>query len=141
MTHVKILIQHVTQGKIADTSETIPVRIRGVPICEPTGIQKNSHMGSPRTHNEIVRIWGLTCILRRAIGVDYVTDEFVQSHFSDGNLNPISNPTPPPHEHTLTGRGSRVYPNVGAAGCTLKVGAAGCSFALAARASPLAARV
>ncbi len=23
------------------------------------------------------------------------TDEFVQSHFSDGNLNPISNPTPP----------------------------------------------
>jgi hypothetical protein len=23
------------------------------------------------------------------------TDEFVQSHFLDGNLNPISNPTPP----------------------------------------------
>jgi hypothetical protein len=33
--------------------------------------------------------------------------------------------TQPPHERTLTGRGSRVYPNVGAAGCTLKVGAAG----------------
>jgi hypothetical protein len=62
--------------------------------------------------------------------------------------------TQPPHERTLTGRGSRVYPNVGAAGCTLKVGAAGCTltsgqlgvawsgqevcsgFALAARASP-----
>jgi len=38
----------------------VPVRIRGVSICECTGIQKNSHMGSPRTHNEIVRIWGLT---------------------------------------------------------------------------------
>jgi hypothetical protein len=62
--------------------------------------------------------------------------------------------TQPPHERTLTGRGSRVYPNVGAAGCTLKVGAARCTltsgqpgaawsgqevcsgFALAARASP-----
>ena len=27
--------------------------------------------------------------------------------------------TQPPHERTLTGRGSRVYPNVGAAGCTI----------------------
>ncbi len=36
--------------------------------------------------------------------------------------------TQPPHECTLTGRGSRVYPNVGAAGCTLKVGAAGCTL-------------
>ena len=32
-----------------------------------------------------------------------------------------------PHD-TLTGRGSRVYPNVWAAGCTLKVGAAGCTL-------------
>ena len=32
--------------------------------------------------------------------------------------------TQPPHERTLTGRGSRVYPNVGAAGCGL-VGAGG----------------
>jgi hypothetical protein len=62
--------------------------------------------------------------------------------------------TQTPHERTLTGRGSRVYPNLGAAGCTLKVGAAGCTlmsgqpgaawsgqevcsgFALAARALP-----
>jgi hypothetical protein len=36
--------------------------------------------------------------------------------------------TQPPHERTLTGWGSRVYPNVGAAGCTLKVGAAGCTL-------------
>jgi hypothetical protein len=36
--------------------------------------------------------------------------------------------TQPPHERTLTGRGSRVYPDVGAAGCTLKVGAAGCTL-------------
>jgi len=50
--------------------------------------------------------------------------------------------TQPPHERTLTGRGSRVYPNVGAAGCTLTSGQPGvawsgqevCSgFALAAR--------
>jgi hypothetical protein len=56
--------------------------------------------------------------------------------------------TQPPHERTLTGRGSRVYTNVGAAGCTLTSGQPGaawsgqevCSgFALAARASPLAA--
>ena len=32
--------------------------------------------------------------------------------------------TQPTHERTLTGRGSRVYPNVGAAGCGL-VGAGG----------------
>ena len=36
--------------------------------------------------------------------------------------------TQPPHERTLTGRGSRVYPNIGAPGCTLKVKAAGCSL-------------
>jgi hypothetical protein len=36
--------------------------------------------------------------------------------------------TQPPHERTLTGRGSRVYPNVGAAGFTLKVGAAECTL-------------
>jgi hypothetical protein len=36
--------------------------------------------------------------------------------------------TQPPHERTLTGRDSRVYPNVGAARCTLKVGAAGCTL-------------
>jgi hypothetical protein len=33
--------------------------------------------------------------------------------------------THPPHERTLTGRGSRVYPNVGAAGCTLTSGQLG----------------
>jgi hypothetical protein len=36
--------------------------------------------------------------------------------------------TQPPHERTLTGQGSWVYPNVGAAGCTLKVGATGCTL-------------
>ena len=50
----------MTQLKIADASmphqKLVPVRIRGVPICECAGIQKNSHMGSPCTHNEIVRI-------------------------------------------------------------------------------------
>ena len=40
--------------------------------------------------------------------------------------------TQPPHERTLTGWGSRVYPNVGAAGCTLKVGAAGCTLTVGA---------
>ena len=38
----------------------IPVRIRGVLICERAGIQKNLHMGSPCRRNEIVRRWGLT---------------------------------------------------------------------------------
>ena len=32
--------------------------------------------------------------------------------------------TQPPHERTLTGWGSRVYPKVGASGCTPTVGAA-----------------
>ena len=36
--------------------------------------------------------------------------------------------TQPPHERTLTGRGSRVYPNVGAAGCTLKSGQPGAAW-------------
>jgi hypothetical protein len=63
--HVKILIQRVTRGKIADMSETDPRTHTESPhnniiICERAGIQKNSHMGSPHTHNEIVRTWGLT---------------------------------------------------------------------------------
>ena len=53
----------------------VPVRIRGVPICECEGIQKNSHMGSPRTHNEIVRIWGLTYIP----SVNFVSNKTPQS--------------------------------------------------------------
>ena len=36
--------------------------------------------------------------------------------------------TQPPHERTLTGRGSRVYPNVGAAGCTLTSGQPGAAW-------------
>ena len=29
----------------------------GIPICVRAGIAKNSHMESPRMHNEFVRIW------------------------------------------------------------------------------------
>jgi hypothetical protein len=36
--------------------------------------------------------------------------------------------TQPPYERTLTGRGSRVYPNVGAAGCTLTSGQPGAAW-------------
>ena len=41
-THVKILIQRVTQGKIADTSETDPHTHTGSPHSEHVGIQKRS---------------------------------------------------------------------------------------------------
>jgi hypothetical protein len=40
--------------------QMIPVCIRGVPVCVRGVRQKNSHMGRPITHNEVVRIWGLT---------------------------------------------------------------------------------
>ena len=57
----------MTQGKIADVSLTrhklIPVPIRGVPICVWGLRQKKSHMGRHITHNEIVRISGLTYML------------------------------------------------------------------------------
>jgi hypothetical protein len=60
----KIRVQHVTQQKIADTTRThqklVPVCIRGVPICVLGVRQKNSHMGRRITHNEVVRILGLT---------------------------------------------------------------------------------
>ena len=66
----KILVQLMTQPKIADTSKThqklVPVCIRGVPVCVRGVRQKNSHMGRRITHNEIVRIRGLTytrCIM------------------------------------------------------------------------------
>ena len=36
--------------------------------------------------------------------------------------------TQPPHERTLTGRGSRVYPNIGAAGCTITSGQPGAAW-------------
>ncbi len=32
----------------------------GIPVCERVGIAKKFAYGDPRTHNEIVRIWGLT---------------------------------------------------------------------------------
>jgi hypothetical protein len=32
----------------------------GIPICERAGIAKQFAYGDPRTHNEIVRIQGLT---------------------------------------------------------------------------------
>ena len=50
--------------KIADASKPhqklVPVCIRGVPVCVRGVRQKNSHMGRRITHNEFVRIWGLT---------------------------------------------------------------------------------
>ena len=63
----KILVQRVTQQKIADVSLTrhklIPVRIRGVPVCVQGVRQKNLHMGRHIMHNEVVRIRGLKYIL------------------------------------------------------------------------------
>ncbi len=38
----------------------IPVRILGLPICVLGGRPEILHMGSPRLHNEIVRILGAT---------------------------------------------------------------------------------
>ncbi len=56
----KILFQRVTGGKIADTSESDPRCIRELPVCVRGGRPEISHMGSPRLHNEIVRILGAT---------------------------------------------------------------------------------
>ncbi len=50
----KILLQRVTGGKIADTPES------DLPVCVRGGRPKVLHMGSPRSHNEIVRILGAT---------------------------------------------------------------------------------
>jgi len=36
----------------------------GIPVCERAGIAKKFAYGDPHTHNEIVRTWGLTYILR-----------------------------------------------------------------------------
>jgi len=36
----------------------------GIPVCERAGIAKKFAYGDPRTHNEIVRIWGLTYTLK-----------------------------------------------------------------------------
>ncbi len=74
----KILVQRVTQPKIADASKThqklVPVCVRGVPVCVRGVRQKNSHMGRRNTHNEIVRIRGLTCILLSAVCKLYEMD-------------------------------------------------------------------
>ena len=35
----------------------------GIPVCERAGIAKKFAYGDPHTHNEIVRIWGLTYTL------------------------------------------------------------------------------
>jgi len=41
----------------------------GIPVCERAGIAKKFAYGDPHTHNEIVRIWGLTY-------VGYKTEKF-----------------------------------------------------------------
>ena len=69
----KNLVQR-TQLKITDASKArqklVPVCIWGVPTCVQGVRQKNSHMGRHITHNEIVRIWGLTCT-RQVLEIDF----------------------------------------------------------------------
>ena len=45
----------------------IPVHIRGLPVCVRGGRLEISHMGSPCTHNGVVRIWGVTYIYQRTL--------------------------------------------------------------------------
>jgi hypothetical protein len=54
----KILFQHATGGMIHQN--LIPVCIRGLPVCVRGGGPEILHMGSPCSHNEIVRILGAT---------------------------------------------------------------------------------
>ena len=45
----------------------IPVCIRGLPVCVRGGRPEIFHMGSPRLHNKVVRIWGATYIIRHVV--------------------------------------------------------------------------
>jgi len=80
----------MTQPKIADKSKThqklVPICILGVPECVRGVRQKNSHMGRRITHNEIVRIWGLTYIKWR------LTEEAGRWMADSAILVPGSNP-------------------------------------------------
>jgi hypothetical protein len=64
--HPKKSGSRVTQLKIADASKPhqklVPVCKRGVPVCVRGVRQENSHRGRRITHNEVVRIRGLTYI-------------------------------------------------------------------------------
>ena len=53
----KDLAQHITQGKIADMSESGPRMLTVTPHMHTGRKAKNSHMRTPHTHNKIVRIW------------------------------------------------------------------------------------
>ena len=50
----------MTQGKIADTSESDPRTHMWTPHMRIGRKAKKLHMGTPHTHNEVVPIWGLT---------------------------------------------------------------------------------
>jgi hypothetical protein len=50
-------------GKIADTSQTDPVRIRGLPVCVWGERPEILHMGCPCSYNKTVRIQGVTYML------------------------------------------------------------------------------
>ena len=46
----------------------------GIPVCKRAGIAKKNAYGDPTTHNEVVRIRGLTCIRgdpRMHMGIDF----------------------------------------------------------------------
>jgi hypothetical protein len=45
----------------------------GIPVCKRAGIAEKFAYGDPITHNEIVRIWGLTyrLVLARILRLNY----------------------------------------------------------------------
>ena len=50
----------------------------GIPVCKRAGIAENFAYGDPITHNEIVRIRGLTCTLQK------LTKELLMDRRTDG---------------------------------------------------------
>ena len=59
---IPISVMKLCAERLLTHHKLIPVRIQGLPVCVRGGRPEISHMGSPRLHNEIVRILGATYI-------------------------------------------------------------------------------
>jgi hypothetical protein len=60
---IPVCVMKLCAERLLTHHKLIPVRIQGLPVCVRGGRPEISHMGSPRLHNEIVRILGATYML------------------------------------------------------------------------------
>jgi hypothetical protein len=57
---IPVCVMKLCAERLLTHQKLIPIRIRGLPVCVLGERPENLHMGSPCSHNKIVRILGAT---------------------------------------------------------------------------------